>query len=38
MKTFDKIFDFLLFFYETLDTFILLFTMPAAIEYEELLF
>ena len=36
--TLDKIIDFLIFFYEELDNFILSLTMPAAIEYEELLF
>ena len=34
----DKIIDFLLFFYKELDNFILSLTMPATIEYEELLF
>jgi hypothetical protein len=40
MKTFDKLIDFLLFFYGVLDDFILKLKMPIAItvEYEELLF
>jgi len=35
---FDNFVDFLLFFYEVLDNFILSLTMPLAIEYEEILF